>query len=139
MRITDCVYSSTSVDLIMIGDNKASYTDQTVKIKKNYSYNEFEVTYTDRPTSIVHTITGLSHSSLMEYVYLLLKSLYMDEEGCKNVQVNIPGMPCMVVSANKLSDLYYREHFEDLIRTGVDLLANTTSSTSKQNRHQFFD
>jgi hypothetical protein len=63
----------------------------------------------------------------------------MDEEGCKNLQVNIPGMPCMIISGKKLSEVYYREHLEDLIGSGVDLLDKTEYSTHKLNKHLFFD
>jgi hypothetical protein len=52
------------------------------------------------------------------------ENLYLDEQKFRNVQINMPGMPRMIVGCSKFSDLYYREHFEELIEFGLDTLEN---------------
>ena len=100
--------------------------DDVITIRKNTEYNEFEITYTDpnEGSAIKHQMTGLYHKKVVEYIYLLLKNLYLDEQKFKNVQINMPAMPRMMVSSSMFSDLYYREHFAELIEFGLDTLEN---------------
>ena len=89
--------------------------------------NEFVVTYTDENDGdpVVHKMSGLYHAKVLDYVYMLLKNQYLDEEGFESVQVNMPAMPRMIVNGSKFSDIYYRQHFYELIGFGLDNLENT--------------
>jgi len=101
--------------------------DDVIVIKKNLRYNEFEITYTDpnEGSTIKHHMTGMYREKVLQYMYLLMKNLYLDEQKFMNVQFNMPGMPRVIVSSSEFSDLYYREHFEELIGFGLDSLENT--------------
>jgi hypothetical protein len=108
----------------MIKDGVKS--DDKVTIKKNFTYNDFEISYRDNNNGspIRHTLTGFYHKRVMDYVYILLKNQYIDEEGYDKIQVNVPGMPRVIISAANLSDLYYRDHLYDTISMGLDMLEN---------------
>ena len=100
--------------------------DDVITIRKNTDYNEFEIVYTDpnEGSEIKHKMSGMYRKKVLEYIYLLLKNLYLDEQKFKNVQFNMPAMPRMIVACTKFSDLYYREHIEELIEFGLDTLEN---------------
>lgn len=114
----------TSVQIIMIrGDD----TDDIINIKKDLATNEYVITYSDpnEGVPVVHQMSGLYRDKVLEYVYMLLKNQYIDEEGFDKVQVNIPAMPRVIVSGEKFNEVYYREHFQGLIGFGLDNLENT--------------
>jgi hypothetical protein len=100
--------------------------DDTISIAKDLATNEFVVTFTDENDGdpVVHKMSGLYQAKVLDYVYMLLKNQYLDEEGFDKVQVNIPAMPRMIVSGSKFSDIYYRQHFYELIGFGLDNLEN---------------
>jgi len=100
--------------------------DDTISIAKDLATNEFVVTFTDENEGdpVVHKMSGLYQAKVLDYVYMLLKNQYLDEEGFDKVQVNIPAMPRMIVSGSKFSDIYYRQHFYELIGFGLDNLEN---------------
>lgn len=114
----------TCVQIIMIRDDN---TDDVINVKKDLATNEYVITYSDpnEGEPVVHQMSGLYREKVLEYVYMLLKNQYVDEEGFDKVQVNIPAMPRVIVSGEKFSDLYYREHFQQLIGFGLDNLENT--------------
>jgi hypothetical protein len=60
-------------------------------------------------------------------LYMLFKNQALDEEGYKSVQLTLPAMPRVIVSGEKFKDLYYREHFLELIGNSLDMLENVTS------------
>jgi hypothetical protein len=125
---------SVMIEMIMMHSNDSS-TDETLQIKKDYLSNEFTVSFSDpnKYTACSNTtVKNLYHDKLMKYVYMLLKNLKVDEEGPTNIQVNIPGMPSILFSGNKMNDIYYREHLYDLIEFGVDLLEHTTPKINKK-------
>jgi hypothetical protein len=111
---------------IYLTRDACSKNDDVITIKKNTQYNEFELTYTEpnEGSKIKQRITGMYREKILQYMYLLMKNLYLDEQKFKNVQFNIPGMPRMIVSCGEFSDLYYREHFEELVGFGLDCLEN---------------
>lgn len=112
------------VQIIMIrGDD----TDDVINIKKDLTTNEYVITYSDpnEGVPVVHQMSGLYRDKVLEYVYMLLKNQYVDEEGFDKVQVNIPAMPRVIVSGEKFNEVYYREHFQQLIGFGLDNLENT--------------
>jgi hypothetical protein len=112
------------VQIIMIrGDD----TDDVIDVSKDMSTNEYVITYSDpnEGEPVVHQMSGLYRDKVLEYVYMLLKNQYVDEEGFDKVQVNIPAMPRVIVSGEKFNQVYYREHFQELIGFGLDNLENT--------------
>jgi hypothetical protein len=121
------VYSDTSIVVYLInGDNKS---DDTVTIIKNLDLNDFEIVYKDQNdgTPITHVIRGLYRQRVVDYLYMLFKNQSLDEDAYSRVQVTIPAMPRMIVSGNKFKDLYYREHFIELIGNSLDTLENVYS------------
>jgi hypothetical protein len=58
-------------------------------------------------------------------MYLLFKNQSLDEEAPCQVQVNLPSMPRVIVSGDKFQGLYYREHFSELIDSGLDFMDNS--------------
>ena len=115
--------SSLSIQIVMI---RSDEKDDTISIAKDLATNEFVVTFTDENDGdpVVHKMSGLYQAKVLDYVYMLLKNQYLDEEGFDKVQVNIPAMPRMIVSGSKFSDIYYRQHFYELIGFGLDNLEN---------------
>lgn len=102
--------------------------DAMVRIRKNLATNEFDLTFTDpnMGSKIVHTMSGLYRQKVLDYIYYLLKNQYLDEEGFESLQVDLPAMPTMIVKGSSIRDVYYREHFYDLIGFGLDSLESTT-------------
>jgi hypothetical protein len=98
--------------------------DNMVYIRKNLDTNEFLIRYMDANGGkpIVHELSSLYSKKVLDYVYYLLKNQYLDEEGFSQFQVNMPGMPRMIVSGEKFKDVYYREHFHELLAFGLDTL-----------------
>ena len=121
---------STKIDILLINDRKAKEDerDDKIVIRKNLDYNEFEVTYTEfsgLDAPLVYKSTGMYRDKVLNYVYMVVKNQYADDEPYKHVQVNIPGMPRVIMSSAKFQEVYFREHLYDLISTGLDLLETT--------------
>lgn len=124
--------SELSIEIVMIYERDSNTdTDNIVRIRKNLATNEFEIRYTDpnEGTPIRHQITGLYHQKVLDYIYYLMKNQYLDEQGFTDFQVNIPGMPRMIVSGTAFKQVYYREHFYELLGYALDNLENTTRVT----------
>lgn len=118
-------YSQTSVTIHLINDYTNHSTDDNVRIRKILgSDDEFEVSYSDQNNGspIVHTVPCLSRSGVMNYLYILLKNQFLDEEGYQKLQLSLPAMPRMIVSGDKFKQVYYREHFMEAVDTGLNLL-----------------
>ena len=119
--------SDLSITLHLInGDDTKD--DAMVRIRKNLATNEFDLTFTDpnMGSKIVHTMSGLYRQKVLDYIYYLLKNQYLDEEGFESLQVDLPAMPTMIVKGSSIRDVYYREHFYELIGFGLDSLESTT-------------
>ena len=128
-------YSTTAIDIVMIKDKKHNGLDDTIKIKKDFTTGEFELKYTDEnggAKPITHKAVAMYRQRVLEYVYILLKNHSLDEEGYTDIQVNVPAMPRIIFKAEKLKDLYYREHIYDLLNVGLDLLDNTETVLKKR-------
>ena len=123
-----------SITLRLInGDDQKN--DAMVRIRKNLATNEFELTFTDPNmggSKIVHVMSGLYRQKVLDYIYYLLKNQYLDEEGFESLQVDLPAMPTMIVSGSNIRDVYYREHFYELIGFGLDSLDTTTKVAEKK-------
>jgi len=121
-----------SITLHLInGDDQKN--DAMVRIRKNLATNEFELTFMDpnMGSKIVHVMSGLYRQKVLDYIYYLLKNQYLDEEGFENLQVDLPAMPTMIVKGSNIRDVYYREHFYELIGFGLDSLESTTKVVEK--------
>jgi hypothetical protein len=122
-------YSDTSIYIHLIHNEKNSLSDDTVKIVKNYETGDFDITFTDQNdgTLIVHKAFGLYRTRVLDYLYMLFKNQALDEEGYKSIQLTLPAMPRIIVAGEKMKDLYYREHFLELLGTSIDLLENVSN------------
>jgi hypothetical protein len=127
--------SSFTLRFIRNTESTAASTDDLVKIRKNLEENEFEFTYLDENSGspVVHEMAFAKRSDLMNHVYLLLKNQMVDDDGFQAVQFTLPAMPRMLVYVDKFRDVYYREHFLDLIENALDCLDRLTVSSSKSN------
>jgi len=121
------VYSDTPIIIRLIRDTNNSTLDDTVVIRRNNSEGAFEITYTDcnegRP--VTHKATFLPHSRVADYVYILFKNQYLDEEAFNQVQLELPAMPRVIVSGDKFNQDYYRKHFAEAIDVGLYMLEAT--------------
>ena len=126
-------YSSCSVEVIMIKDSKNQKEDDSVKVRLNLDVNEFEITLRDKNagSEMSHRIEMSTKEKVIDYLYLLLKSISLDEDGYEHVQINIPLMPRILFSVKSLKDLYNRDHVNDLLRMGLDVLEDTIRLPSK--------
>jgi hypothetical protein len=138
-------YSDTSIVINMIrGDN--SKLDDKLTIRKNLEYGDFEFTYSEYNHGnprVVHTVKSLYRERVINYLYNLFKNFSLDEEPYMDVQYILPAMPSVIVSASKFKDVYYREHFLDMLGNSLDLLENTEVVTKKATRsvqeHEAYD
>jgi hypothetical protein len=118
-----------------------SKNDDVITIKKNTEYNDFEITYTDpnEGSKIKQRITGMYREKVLQYMYLLMKNLYLDEQKFKDVQFNMAGMPRMIVSSSEFSDVYYRDHFEELMGFGLDTLDSVEDVKVRVDNYNEYD
>jgi hypothetical protein len=143
---------SNNIEIVMIKDAANKKRDDRIIIKKDLSYNEFQVTYHENSSGAQFTqnLNGLYRQKVMQYVYMLLKNHALDEEGYSSIQINMLAMPSVIVTANKMKDLYYRDHFYDMIASGLDLMENCETVSNlgdggcygtgmRMGVHQFFD
>jgi hypothetical protein len=126
---TKMPYSDTSISFNLINDEGNYRMDDNIRIRKNYMTNEFDISYNDQNdgSPVTHKVSGLSRSRVLEYVYLLFKNQYIDDAGYKSIQITLPAMPRIIVSGDKFKQVYYREHFMEVLEMGLDLLENTTN------------
>ena len=125
-------YSPLSILITFIRkDQRAdSYSDDRLSIRKNFGTNDFEITYRDANvgigavgcTPVLHKLTGLYRERVLEHVYLLLKNQYLDTDGFAEIQLDVPAMPRVLLKAESMYDLYYREHIYELIGAALDNL-----------------
>lgn len=117
-------YSDTSIIIHLLKDTTKVNLDDTVRIVKNLEDSVFELTYKDNgePNPLVHKAYQMTRDNVCDYVYLLLKNLTLDEDGYQQVQFSLPAMPRVIVSASRLQDNNYREHFLELIENGLSMI-----------------
>ena len=120
--------------------SKAS-TDDILKIRKNYESGKFEMVYTDCEMikKVTHRVNSLYRERILDHIYLLLKNMTLDEENFYQLQLNLPAMPRLIVSVENLKDLYYRDHFLQLIGNSLDNLDGIQSSTVKLTQDESSD
>jgi hypothetical protein len=104
--------------------NSSASQDDTISVRKDLSTGEFQMTYKDEnngdPTT--HVMNYLYRARVLDHLYLVLKNQNIDDDGFEAVQFNLPAMPRMLVNIQKFADVYYREHFLDLIGNALDCL-----------------
>jgi hypothetical protein len=115
-------YSDTFITIHLVKDLKAPALDDTVCIKKNLEDSVFEVTFKDNGEPLMHRAHEMTRDNVCDYVYLLLKNLTMDEDGYKSIQVSLPAMPRLIMSTSNLHELYYRQHFLELVENGLNII-----------------
>jgi hypothetical protein len=122
-------YSDTSIKIHLISHDENHQGDDTVTIRKNLDTCEFDITYKDQNngTPITQILQGLYRQRVIDYLYMLFKNQALDEESYKSIQVTLPAMPRIIVSGDKFKDLYYREHFLELIGKSLDTLENVST------------
>jgi hypothetical protein len=122
-------YSDTSIKIHLISHDENHQGDDTVTIRKNLDTCDFDITYKDQNngTPITQIASGLYRQRVIDYLYMLFKNQALDEESYKSIQVTLPAMPRIIVSGDKFRDLYYREHFLELIGKSLDTLENVTT------------
>jgi len=130
-------YSDTSIVVYLMNADNAR-ADDTVTIFKNLDLGDFEIVYKDQNNGspITHVVRGLYRQRVIDYLYMLFKNQSLDEEPYKSVQVTLPAMPRIIVSGNKFKDLYYREHFLELIVTSLDTLENVSRKVKVPSVHR---
>lgn len=118
--------SSSSIDILFMKFN--SNKDDKIRIKKNLNYNEFEITYTENSrmdTPYIFKSSGMYLEKVLDYVYVLIKNQYVDDEPYDTIQFDIPAMPPILVKSEKFKDSYYRDHLFQLVSTGLNMLETT--------------
>ena len=120
--------SSLSANLIELRfiRNTSSSEDDRIIIRKNLDTNDYNLTYMDpnEGNPITHKLKGLYRQQVVDHMYLLLKNQYIDEEGFEQIQFSMPAMPRLIVAASQLREVYYRDHFCELVSNSLDLLGN---------------
>lgn len=125
-------YSDTCITIHLVKDLKAAALDDTICIKKNLEDRVFELTFKDKSDPLIHTAHEMTRDNVCDYVYLLLKNLTMDEDGYKSIQFSMPAMPRVIVSTSNLHDLYYRQHFLELIENSLTMIDKVEKQTIKK-------
>lgn len=130
-------YTDTCVEIRFINNMSDSSSDDKIVIRRDLYEGFYDLVYTDNNNGkpITFNLTTENRADIMQYIYLLFKNQSLDEEAPSKVQVNIPSMPRMIVSGDKFQELYYREHFSELIDSGLDFMDNSfkVRSTKKTN------
>lgn len=110
--------------------------DDIIKIRKNISAGEFELYYSDAnengASNYIHTLRTTEESDLTDHLYLLFKTLSIDEDPFLHVQLTLPAMPRVIVSVHKLKDTYYCDHFMSLIKNALTQFDYIDTSTSRK-------
>ena len=115
-------YSDTSISIHLLKNLANEKLDDTVRIVKNLEDSAFELTFKDNGDPVTHKVYEMTRDTVCDYVYLLLKNLSLDEDGYQSIQISLPAMPRMIVSASKLKDTYYTEHFLEVIENSLSML-----------------
>jgi hypothetical protein len=125
-------YSDTFIVIHLVKDTNALNLDDMIHITKNLEDSVFEVTYKDQGDPLRHRAYQMSRDNVCDYVYLLLKNLTLDEDGYQKIQFSMPAMPRVIINASNLKDLYYRNHFLELIENGLTMLDKVEKLTIKK-------
>ena len=121
--------SATSIQFHLIkNDNQPASKDDFIEIRQVLATGEYTIKFREenqgrRP--MTHFLNNLSYYQVVDYVYALLKNQSLDEDPYQSFQVNLPAMPTVLVSVERLKDVYYRDHFLDSVRDALSTLTNS--------------
>ena len=129
--MTVTTYTSCVLQIVLIKKSNDSSLDDQITIRKNLDLNEFEVTMKDmnEGDKVTHRLEGTTKDTVMKYLYHLLKNFSLDDDGYQSIQVNVPLMPRVLFTGASLKDLYVREHLQDVLNLGLDLVEDVTKVT----------
>ena len=73
------MYSNT-IEFVMINNLNSKKFDDRIVIKKDLTYNEFAIDYTENNDGVssTHKLFGLYRSQVLDYVYMVLKNQSLD-------------------------------------------------------------
>jgi len=125
-------YSDTSISIHLVKDKNNLNLDDTIRVVKNLEDNTFEVTYKDNGDPLMHKMHCMTRDNVSDYVYYLLKNITLDEDGYQHIQFSLPAMPRVLVSASRLNDTYYRDHFLELVENSLGLIDKVEKLTIKK-------
>jgi hypothetical protein len=145
--------STTSIQFQLIKkDSQPASKDDVIEIRQELETGEFTVKFREYNFGNVqiHFLSNMSYRQVQDYVYNFLKNASLDEDGYESIQMNLPCQPTMVVSAEKLKELYYRDHFLDSVSDALATLTNSwtviprkevpvVTKPVRQNTHLFFE
>ena len=129
--MTTPTYTPCPLQIVLIKKSSDSSQDDQITVRKNLDLNEFEIKLNDMNSGdkVTHRLEGTNKNVVMKYLYHLLKNISLDDDGYESIQVNVPLMPRVLFTAASLKDLYVREHLEDLLNLGLDLVEDVTKVT----------
>jgi len=129
--MTTPTYAPCPLQIVLIKKSSDSSQDDQITVRKNLDLNEFEIKLNDMNSGdkVTHRLEGTNKNMVMKYLYHLLKNISLDDDGYESIQVNVPLMPRVLFTAASLKDLYVREHLEDLLNLGLDLVEDVTKGT----------
>jgi hypothetical protein len=116
--------------------NSPESQDDQIRISYNPDLDLFEVALKDKQDSGKETwynkVYGQTRGRTMRYVWILLKSLTLDEDGYERIQVDVPGLPQFLTRVSNLRDLYVRQHIEEMVELGLDLMWDGLSTVKER-------
>jgi len=115
-------YSDSSIVIHLVKHTATPNLDDVVRIVKNLDTSDFELTFKDNGDPLKQRAYGMTRDHICDYTYMLLKNLTMDEDGYEKIQLSLPAMPRLIVTASKLRKAYYREHFLELVENSLSML-----------------
>ena len=126
--MTTPTYAPCPLQIVLIKKSSDSSQDDQITVRKNLDLNEFEITLKDMNSGdkVTHRLEGTTKDMVMKYLYHLLKNLSLDDDGYESIQVNVPLMPRVLFMGASLKDLYVREHLQDVLNLGLDLVEDVT-------------
>ena len=128
--------SATSIQFHLIkNDGQTASKDDFIEIRQTLATGEYTIKFREHNAGIrpmTHFLSNLSYHQVVDYVYALLKNQSLDEDPYQSFQVNLPAMPTVLVSVERLKEVYYRDHFLDSVRDALSTLTNSTTVTHPQ-------
>lgn len=140
-------YSQTFIQMTFVRDSSNPASDDTLKIYKNIVDDSFEIRYTDANTELLigqgssdnrvtHTMVSLSHENVLDHIYFILKNQYLDTDKFRQIQIDPPAMPRILVDGDKFSDVYTREHVYELIGHSLECLEYVDLTVGKSTKQR---
>ena len=126
--------------MTFVRDTSNPASDDTLKIYKNIVDDTFEIRYTDANIEgssskpVTHTMVSLSHENVLDHIYFILKNQYLDTDKFRQIQIDPPAMPRILVDGDKFNDVYTREHIYELIGHSLECLDYVDVTVGKTTR-----